>query len=637
MLLITCSLVPFNAGGLSKPSWYEWDISTEDAVIRADMIVSGESDVDAIGGTNSTERTDASYYITIVYNKLNCDGENMFTPETVKAMCETDAVVYNNGGWKGTGVAGSDARGYCLLSDGECEQPVSPSNLFYGSNHNFTCELLSDSEVSDASAALYSHLQTTSGELAYGFFVDKGAPSDGQTCRTRSMFKVGSPLRGYAGASTVGDEQYYSIQEFMMDVQDDLHDFFGMDAEGVQALIGRPANLGGVARKGGLDVSWFSLVMQNGEMTHVVSNDTKMALASIFFVWFWIVVHTGSLWVGSLGMLQIILSLPVSLFLYRVVFQIWFFDTLQTLAIFVILGVGADDVFVMVDAWVQSRDEVPYDPRSEEGEEDDDPRTCDPQAFPACCVSARAPHEGHDPARAGWYARRMEYAYSRAAKAVFNTSWTTAMVFFATAVSPIMPISTFGIYAAICIIMNYIFVMTLTPAAIIIQEYYLEGTYGEKRSSLATCCCWIGCFKLSFKPNFGPFGESAKGWTPPPALAVETVSTDEDCEGATDDSTRWCSPEGIINGYVGMMERKTEGGVRRLALGTVLALTAYGVFSCAAASQLTPPTEAEQWFPDDHIYSKALGSMDRFLSGDDDSYALFKVRVPRTNVGTGLP
>ena len=115
-----------------------------------------------------------------------------------------------------------------------------------------------------------------------------------------------------------------------------------------------------------------------------------------------------------------------------------------------------------------------------------------------------------------------------------------------------------------------------------------------------------------------------------------------------------CSPEGFINGYLNTMELQTQGGeqghtpthqlttthrppptthrpppttlgVRWFAIGTVLALSAYGIFSCAASSQLTPPTEAEQWFPDNHIYSKALKSMDKFLSGDDDSYALFKV------------
>mmetsp|Transcript_47970 Transcript_47970/g.133829 ORF Transcript_47970/g.133829 Transcript_47970/m.133829 type:complete len:367 (+) Transcript_47970:880-1980(+) len=344
------------------------------------------------------------------------------------------------------------------------------------------------------------------------------------------MFKVGSPLRGYTGASSVGDKQFYKIQEWMADVQEDLQGFFGMKAEGFQALAGQSVNLGGVATKGGLDVNWFSIVMQNAEMMHTVANDTNMAVFSMLFVWFWIVMHTGSFLIGSLGMLQIVLSLPVSLFIYRVIFRIWFFDTLQTLAIFVILGVGADDVFVMVDAWVQSRDEVPYGGGSDEDEEQKLASKCDDKAFPVCCATCCCAGPcacmGHDPVRADWYVRRMEYAYSRAMKAVFNTSWTTAMAFFATAVSPIMPISTFGIYAALCIIMNYVFVMTLTPATIIIQEYYMEGTHGEssgeKQSSLPNCCwCCSG-------PNFGPFSDTVKGWTPPPPSKPEKVPIDEE-------------------------------------------------------------------------------------------------------------
>mmetsp|Transcript_47996 Transcript_47996/g.133968 ORF Transcript_47996/g.133968 Transcript_47996/m.133968 type:complete len:870 (+) Transcript_47996:864-3473(+) len=441
------------------------------------------------------------------------------------------------------------------------------------------------------------------------------------------MFKVGSPLRGYTGASSVGDKQFYKIQEWMADVQEDLQGFFGMKAEGFQALAGQSVNLGGVATKGGLDVNWFSIVMQNAEMMHTVANDTNMAVFSMLFVWFWIVMHTGSFLIGSLGMLQIVLSLPVSLFIYRVIFRIWFFDTLQTLAIFVILGVGADDVFVMVDAWVQSRDEVPYGGGSDEDEEQKLASKCDDKAFPVCCATCCCAGPcacmGHDPVRADWYVRRMEYAYSRAMKAVFNTSWTTAMAFFATAVSPIMPISTFGIYAALCIIMNYVFVMTLTPATIIIQEYYMEGTHGEssgeKQSSLPNCCwCCSG-------PNFGPFSDTVKGWTPPPPSKPEKVPIDEESKAIEKMKVSPCSPEGFINGYLNTMELQTQGGVRWFAIGTVLALSAYGIFSCAASSQLTPPTEAEQWFPDNHIYSKALKSMDKFLSGDDDSYALFKV------------
>ena len=48
-----------------------------------------------------------------------------------------------------------------------------------------------------------------------------------------------------------------------------------------------------------------------------------------------------------------------------------------------------------------------------------------------------------------------------------NTSLTTAAAFLATAISPIMPIAAFGIYAAICVLMNYVLAMTMLPAVLI--------------------------------------------------------------------------------------------------------------------------------------------------------------------------
>ena len=40
--------------------------------------------------------------------------------------------------------------------------------------------------------------------------------------------------------------------------------------------------------------------------------------------------------------------------LHRVVFRISYFAGMQILVVFVILGIGADDCFVFVDAWKQS-------------------------------------------------------------------------------------------------------------------------------------------------------------------------------------------------------------------------------------------------------------------------------------------
>lgn len=50
------------------------------------------------------------------------------------------------------------------------------------------------------------------------------------------------------------------------------------------------------------------------------------------------------------------------------------------------------------------------------------------------------------------------------------------MAFIATGFNPLMPIATFGWYAATCIIMNYIFVITLMPPAVIIADAYF-GNY----------------------------------------------------------------------------------------------------------------------------------------------------------------
>ena len=64
--------------------------------------------------------------------------------------------------------------------------------------------------------------------------------------------------------------------------------------------------------------------------------------------------HTGSMFVASLGMFEILASFPVSIFLYRILFRVAYLGNIQILSIFVVLGVGADDVFVFFDAFKQS-------------------------------------------------------------------------------------------------------------------------------------------------------------------------------------------------------------------------------------------------------------------------------------------
>ncbi len=68
------------------------------------------------------------------------------------------------------------------------------------------------------------------------------------------------------------------------------------------------------------------------------------------FVVLYLCYHTNSAFLGITGILQILMSMPVAIFFYRVILQISFFQTLHSLAIFIILGIGADNIFVFIDA-----------------------------------------------------------------------------------------------------------------------------------------------------------------------------------------------------------------------------------------------------------------------------------------------
>merc|ERR1711871_927429 len=176
-----------------------------------------------------------------------------------------------------------------------------------------------------------------------------------------------------------------------------------------------------------------------------------MTFCSILFVLFWMTIHTGSFFIAGMGMCQMLMTLFVSFFFYRFVFQITFFAQMQVLAIFLVLGVGADDIFVLTDAWKQSKIDVVRS--AEENEET-------------------------------YLKRRMLYAYKRAAAAIFNTSFTTAMAFVSTGINPIMSISCFGWYASICIGVLYLLTITWIPSVILVQHRYFRGR---------VCCPCLKC------------------------------------------------------------------------------------------------------------------------------------------------
>jgi len=189
---------------------------------------------------------------------------------------------------------------------------------------------------------------------------------------------------------------------------------------------------------------------------NLIQGDFLFAFGSIIFVYAYMHYHLNSSFMAAMGMLQIICSLPLAGLFYQGIFQVKFFQFLHVLTIFLVLGIGADDIFVLTDSWRNAATMVP--PKSPDG------------VYTTTELK-----------------ERMKVAYLRTASAIFNTSFTTTMAFLSCSVTKVMPMRTNGWYAALAICWNYILTITLTPAVLMIHHYRLE----QKR-----CCC-PGCSRTN--------------------------------------------------------------------------------------------------------------------------------------------
>lgn len=78
-----------------------------------------------------------------------------------------------------------------------------------------------------------------------------------------------------------------------------------------------------------------------------------------FFIVFCILwLHTSSGFIATFGFLQILLNLGVGYGIYMGVMFLPFFPFLNLVGIFVVVGIGADDIFVFMDCWKQTVKEV---------------------------------------------------------------------------------------------------------------------------------------------------------------------------------------------------------------------------------------------------------------------------------------
>ena len=160
-------------------------------------------------------------------------------------------------------------------------------------------------------------------------------------------------------------------------------------------------------------------------------SDMLLAFSSFLLVLLYTWFHTGSLLLAVMSMLMIALSFPVSIFFYYMFFGNAKLGVLNVLSIYIVLGIGVDDCYVFLDAFQQSR----HAPTLE-------------QAFGA--------------------------ALTRSARAMFVTSFTTAMAFLANMISSIPVIFSFAVFMATLVVVNYVFTITIYAGILNIWVQHFE-------------------------------------------------------------------------------------------------------------------------------------------------------------------
>ncbi|XP_071808661.1 LOW QUALITY PROTEIN: protein dispatched homolog 1-like [Asterias amurensis] len=190
--------------------------------------------------------------------------------------------------------------------------------------------------------------------------------------------------------------------------------------------------------------------------------DTLYMGIGIGLVFFLIWVYTGSFLVTLTALFNMVFSLVLGYFFFTVVFSRPFFPFGNFMTVILIIGVGADDTFVFMDLWKQSRAKL--------GIED----------LPLLVYET----------------------LRHASVTMFVTSATTSAALFATVVSHTTAVKCFAVFAGTSIIMNLVLTLTLLPAVIVMQHRITLCCCRSRkqRSTTTKSKCTICLNNILFKP-----------------------------------------------------------------------------------------------------------------------------------------
>jgi protein dispatched 1 len=579
-----------------KPKKQEWIILNDPVTETADAAETALNvaarTADASGAGSIPERSKQSEGGTLTFHFESEDLGSVFNRDALLLMREIDTLVMSTPGYEN----------FCQLEyDGVnatgCVERVSPVLYFFPSVDDATGEVKYDgngelTEDLDAIVAMFSN-----DRRSFGYFLDGDFDANGGVNRvTRVKYPMGAPRPGYVAVDDREGAQRDEIGEGWLDaVEAKLFERFAMRA----SFLSTPYM--GLLNEDGTDIRFYAGYLRSKDSQRIIGLDLSWAGASILAVWVYMSLHTGSVFVASLGMFEILASFPVSIFLYRVFFRVSYLGNIQILSVFVVLGVGADDVFVFFDAFKQSAYE-PYE------------------------VS-------------GTTLTRVLYTARRASKAIFVTSLTTAVAFAATAMSKVMPISAFGALSAIMIFVLFAVNVLFFPPALVLYDRWVRNAARRRANGegkLTACLGGFGCVGPPGRDVAARADDADDVGSESSGDVAVVVGVDDASSSSSDGAGALSSDASLGSGRRGRRESRMDVAklrpiewfyrepfhacvahpvIKFFVVASFAALLAIGV---KMASELETPAEQEAWYPDTHLMQSFSNNRRRFMSSDED-------------------
>lgn len=335
---------------------------------------------------------------------------NVFTKHNLELIQKTEEELFSNKIYQ---------QKLCLMvKKGHCKPPTSIIRFFDGTYQQIH-PLLNDPNFEDIPRVLSAAQATNLTRAMLDYHLGKDAvitPTSVVSRYTRTFLSLGFPFRDFQSTADRPDEQFEFAQE---------HSGKAF-AEALDKLY--QSGIGDMNFYYNLRSLFFDAVSKQ------VILDLLLVFGSFAFIFCFMLFQTQSLWITAWGVFSIFSCFFGANLIYRILFDFRYIGIFHVLSVFIILGIGADDIFVFCDTWRASQEKF----------------------FPDLVT-------------------RFSVVYSHAAGAMFVTSFTTMVAFISNVFSPLLGVSSFGTFSALLVFVNYCSVIIFFPTVLITHELYWKN------------------------------------------------------------------------------------------------------------------------------------------------------------------